>query len=98
MREQAMRYCLIALNFALAAMFFMPRESDRVGWLPPATPEELRMAHLRHEENLLAAALPLGSHSAAMTGDAHHGDSADQAYTSCETPIRSGQADPSFDF
>ena len=92
MREQTMRYCLLALNLALAAMYFLPRETAKAGWLPPATEEELQTAHLRREHILATlgestATSHAGQSSAAAQVDKDLAATLAHSFTPCEAPV-----------
>lgn len=93
MREQTMRYWLLALNLALVGMYFFPRETAEPGWLPPATEQELQSAHLQREHYLAANGLAMaGPDSRVCCPLPQHveGESAStHAYTSCDTPVGS---------
>jgi hypothetical protein len=101
MREQATRYGLVALIFALAGMYFYVMQPPFSGWLPPATPEELRAYGLLSHHNLAARAEVARPEDRSLCVDAsanvHHGSAdvaaAPPAYMPCDAPIATTPAD-----
>ena len=105
MREQAMRYCLITLIVALAGMYFYVLEPAYPGFLPPATPEELRAYHIEHQAAVTAFAEPLFvsqcdvcSNAADSRPSPTDTEAALHGYTPCDIPLAAGRVDFDTDF
>jgi hypothetical protein len=106
MREQAMRYCLIALIVALAGMYVLAFHTPYPGFLPPATPAEVQAWGVfanRHSAAETQPSRPQQLNACADTpANVHPADAPAEltahAYTSCDAPIAAGAADFDSDF
>ena len=95
MREQAMRYCLIALIFAMGGMYAVLLRPSNSGFLPPATPEELQISHADSPMQTAAtgSAAIVSTHAACPSTTSNLQQTAGDAYTPCDSPIGAGPTD-----